>query len=145
MIHEAHSAHWMDRHIQLLSNCQRCPQSLHQGVPMFDKQAPIRNLPKMQWFLALNVSDVLSRLPDLLSYCLLSTAEADYAISVYPVIYEHSNPKKKHSDYVLIKIKNSYIQSVIELKKLVAYDSLYQSNYFRCYAKAKKCLFMSYL
>ena len=71
MVHEAHSAHWMDRHVQFLSNCQRyssCLQSLRQDVPTFDKPAPIHNLPKMQWFLALYVRDVLSRLPDLLAY-----------------------------------------------------------------------------
>ena len=50
---------------------------------------------------------------------LLSTAEADYAISVHSIIYEHSNQKKnKFSDYVLFKINNSYVQSVVELSCL---------------------------
>ena len=50
----------------------------------------------------------------------LSTTEVSYSISV---VYEHTNQKRnKYSDYVLMKVGNSYVQAVVELKKHVAYD-----------------------
>ena len=67
-VQEAHSTEWMDRQIQFLSDCQRYStglQSLGLPVPKYDRPSPLRSLPMQQWFLAVYVCDVWSRLPTL--------------------------------------------------------------------------------
>ena len=60
-VHEAHSAYWMHRQIQFLSDCQKYSaglRSLGQAVPSFDQTAPFRSLLTMWWFLVVYVRDV---------------------------------------------------------------------------------------
>ena len=67
-VQEVHSTEWMDRHIQFLSDCQRYStglQSLGLAVPTYDRPSSLCSLPMQQWFLAVYVHDVWSRLPTL--------------------------------------------------------------------------------
>ena len=69
-VQEAHSTEWMGRQIQFLSDCQRYSVGLRDlglAVPTYDKPSPFRSLPMQQWFLAVYVRDVWSRLSTLLA------------------------------------------------------------------------------